>query len=124
MVGRAGPKSERVNPVIGKFVRRMLLAVLALVAILYVADYAAIRLRVGYPRLGSAYDSVQVVRLYAIPLKNGGTEYELDALRPQETVTCVRSVFPHFGYEPCWYVRRNSQKPIPMMILTSARRRF
>ena len=112
------------NPVIGKFVRRMLLAVLALVAILYVADYAAIRFRVGYPRFGSAYDSVQVMRLYAIPLKNGRTEYELDALRPLETVTCVRSLFPHFGYEPCWYVRRNSQKPIPMMILASARRPF
>jgi len=100
----------------GKFVRRALLAVPALVAFLYVGDYAAIRLRVAYPRLGSAYDSVQVVRLFAIPLKNGATEYELDALHPQQTVHCVRSVFPHLGCRPCWYLRRNSQKPIPMLI--------
>ena len=99
--------------------RRALLAVVALLAIVYIADYAGVRLRASHPRLGRAYDSVQMVRLYAIPLKNGRTEYELDALRPQETVTCVRSLFPHLGYSPCWYLRRNSDKPIPMTIVLS-----
>jgi len=56
-------------------------------------------------------------RLYAIPLKNGRTEYELDARQPEVTVSCVRALFPHQGYPPCWYVRRNSQKPIPMMVI-------
>jgi len=102
-------------------VRRTLLIVVALAAIVYAGDYAVVRLRAAYPRLGNAFGSVQVVRLLAIPLKNGRTEYELDALQPEVTATCVRALFPHLGYQPCWYVRRQSQKPIPMVILVSAR---
>ena len=58
-----------------------------------------------------------MVRLLAIPLKSGRTEYELDARQPEVTVSCVRALFPHQGYQPCWYVRRNSQRPIPMMVM-------
>jgi hypothetical protein len=106
---------------LGNLVRRTLVLVVALAAIVYAGDYAVVRLRASCPRLGNAFGSVQVVRLLAIPLKNGRTEYELDALQPEATVTCVRALFPHLGYQPCWYVRRQSQKPIPMVILVSAR---
>jgi hypothetical protein len=87
-----------------------------LVVIVYAGDYAWARLRTAYPGLGNAFDSVQVTRLLAIPLKSGKTEYEMDALQPEMTVTCVRALFGHLGYPPCWYVRRNSQKPIPMVL--------
>jgi hypothetical protein len=107
------------NPLL-KIAKRALGVAVALTAIAFVGDYAALRLRAAYPRLGKAYDSVQVERLYAIALKNGRTEYELDAQQPEVTVTCVRTLFPHQGYPPCWYVRRNSQKPIPMMLFISA----
>jgi hypothetical protein len=103
------------------FVRRALALLIALVAVVYAGDYVALRLRAAYPGLGSAFGSVQMVRLYAIPLKNGSTEYELDARQPEVTVPCVRAIFPHLGYGACWYLRRNSQKPIPMVILPSAR---
>lgn len=96
-------------------------SLIALVAVIYAGDYLALRLRAAYPRLGNAFGSVQMVRLYAIPLKNGSTEYELDARQPEVTAPCVRALFPHLGYSACWYLRRNSQKPIPMVILTSAR---
>ena len=89
-------------------------------AILYAGDYGVLRLRAAHPRFGSAYDSVHMVRLLAIPLKSGRTEYELDARQPEVTVSCVRALFPHQGYQPCWYVRRNSQKPIPMMVMIAA----
>ena len=95
--------------------------IVGLVAIVYAGDYASVRLRAAYPRLGSAYGSVQMEQLYAIPLKNGNIEYELDARQPEVTVPCVRALFPHMGYPPCWYLRRNSHKPIPMVILISAR---
>jgi hypothetical protein len=95
--------------------------VIALLAMLYASDYVVVRLRAAYPRLGSAYDSVQMVRLYAIPLKNGRMEYELDARQPEVTLTCVRALFPQLGFKPCWYLRRNSQKPIPMLILLRRR---
>ena len=101
--------------------RRAAVLVVALAAIVYAGDYAVVRLRVASPRMGNAFDSVQVVRLLAIPLKNGRVDYELDATQPEATVTCVRALFPHLGYQPCWYVRRQSQKPIPMVILVSAR---
>jgi hypothetical protein len=98
-----------------------LLSLVALVAVVYASDYVAVRLRVAYPKLGSAFESVQMERLYAIPLKNGNVEYELDARQPEVTVPCVHALFPHLGYSPCWYLRRNSPKPIPMVILISAR---
>jgi hypothetical protein len=106
---------------LGHLLKRALLLSVALVAVAYVADYAMIRVRMAFPKLGPALDSVQMERLYAIALKNGRTEYELDAQQPEVTVTCVRALFPHLGYSPCWYLRRNSQKPIPMVILISAR---
>jgi len=92
-----------------------------ILAVVDTGDYAVVRLRVAFLKLGTALDSVQMERLYAIALKNGRTEYELDAQQPEVTVTCVRALFPHLGYSPCWYLRRNSQKPIPMVILISAR---
>jgi hypothetical protein len=98
-----------------------LVSLVALVAVVYASDYVAVRLRVAYPKLGSAFESVQMERLYAIPLKNGNVEYELDARQPEVTVPCLHALFPHLGYSPCWYLRRNSQKPIPMVILISAR---
>ena len=97
------------------------MAAIALVALVYAVDYLTVRLRVAYPRLGKASDSVQMERLYAIPLKNGRVEYEMDAVQPEVTITCVRAIFAHLGYPPCWYVRRESQKPIPMVILVAAR---
>jgi hypothetical protein len=103
------------------FVRRALLLLVALAAVAYAGDYVLLRLRAADPRLGSAFGSVQMERLYAIPLKNGATEYELDARQPEVSVDCVHALFPHLGYSPCWYLRRNSQKPIPMVILISAR---
>ena len=106
---------------LGKFAKRALMFIVGLVAIVYAGDCAIVRLRAAYPRLGSAYGSVRMVRLYAIPLKNGSVEYELDARQPDVTVPCVHALFPHMGYRPCWYLRRNSQKPIPMVILVSAR---
>jgi hypothetical protein len=103
------------------FVRRALVSLVALGAVAYAGDYVALRLRAAYPRLGGAFGAVKMERLYAIPLKNGGTEYEMDAQQPEVTIDCVHSLFPHMGYNPCWYLRRNSQKPIPMVILISAR---
>jgi len=47
------------------------LQVIALLAILYAGDYGVLRLRAAHPRFGSAYDSVHMVRLLAIPLKSG-----------------------------------------------------
>jgi hypothetical protein len=41
-------------------------------------------------------------------------DYECDAQQPEVTTPCVHSLFPHMGDKPCWYLLRNSHKPIPM----------
>jgi hypothetical protein len=96
-------------------------SLVALAAVVYAGDYVALRLRVAFPRLGEAFGAVQIERVYAIPLKNGAVEYELDARQPEVTLDCVNALFPHMGYGACWYLRRNSQKPIPMVILIPVR---
>ena len=47
--------------------------------------------------------------MYVIHEKNGKVEYQFGA--PEEQ-PCVNSLFPHFGYAPCWYVRRHTQKQV------------
>ena len=96
-------------------------ALLLFLAVLYTGDYLFLRLRIAHPKLGKGVDSVQMERLYAIPLKSGKLEYEFDPEQPEATVPCARSLFPHLGYEPCWYLRRQSDKPIVMAIIPLAR---
>ena len=86
----------------------------AIIVAIYVADYAWLRLRAAYPRMGQAFGTVLMERLYAIQLKSGKIEYEMDAQNPEVTLPCVHSLLPHLGEKPCWYLQRQSQKPIPM----------
>jgi hypothetical protein len=90
-----------------------------LLAILYAGDYASLKYRIWrFQRAGNSptattnpLETMQIEPTYAIPHKDGRAEF---AFGPPETVTCAHSLFPHIGYGACWYVKRNSQKPIPM----------
>jgi len=86
--------------------KRIVAIVALLLAAIYVGDYLAARLR-GANALGT----VQVQPYYAVPLKDGKTEFVL--LDP-ETQTCVKSLLPHFGYGPCWYLDGRKQQRINM----------
>jgi len=83
--------------------RTALFGVVVFCALLYGGDYAAVRLR------RNPTDTVQVQPFYAVPLKDGKTEFMF--LDPQNEV-CVRSLFPHLGHRPCWYVSRHRNKEI------------
>jgi hypothetical protein len=76
------------------------------VAAVYAGDYLCARLRGS-----SALATVQVQPYYAVPLRSGKTEFML--LDP-ENRTCVRALFPHFGWAPCWYVNGKRQQRIDM----------
>ena len=104
-----------------KILKRVLGAVILICVLVYGGDYALVRARTAFPKLGKAFDYVQMERLYAIPLKSGKLEYDFDPQQPQLTVTCVRSLFPHLGLKPCWYLRRQSDKPILMDIIPVTR---
>jgi hypothetical protein len=94
--------------------KRAIVAAVLAFALTYVADYFLLRFKMAYPKTGDAFGTVLMERLYAIPQKNGKIDYEFDAQRPEVNTPCVHGLFPHMGENPCWYLQRNSQKPIPM----------
>ena len=91
--------------------KRILLRIAAFVVILtlltYAGDYLLVRYKI--PNGRDPFSTVTIQPYYAIHEKNGRTEY--DYAQPQ-TQVCVRSIFPHFGYTPCWYVNRHTDKRI------------
>jgi hypothetical protein len=96
------------------FARRILIAFLASLAFVFCADYLFLRLRMLRPKPTDPFESLKTLRVLAIPEKNGKTEFEVDAQNPEQTVTCVHSLFPHIGHSPCWYVKPRLNQPIPM----------
>jgi hypothetical protein len=95
-------------------VKRILTATLAALVLVYFGDYLFLRVRMRYPKPADPFESIKALRILAIPEKNGKTEYEVDAQNPEQTVTCVHSLFPHYAYSPCWYVKPRINQPIPM----------
>jgi hypothetical protein len=81
--------------------------VVLLVSLAYVVDYLSVRYKI--PKSRDPFSSVAIQPYYAIHEKNGRTEYDF---APPETQVCIRSLFPHFGFSPCWYVNRHTDKRI------------
>jgi hypothetical protein len=94
--------------------KRILIGITAIVAVSYVGDYLFVRLRMLHLKSAEPFESLKTLRVLAIPEKNGKMEYQVDAQNPEQTVTCVHSLFPHYGYSPCWYVKPRLNQPIPM----------
>jgi hypothetical protein len=94
--------------------RRVLLSLLAVLALLYLGDFAWYQLRLHLPKLGAPAGSVHRIRLLAVPVKNNKVDYELDTVKPEEDLPCTHSLFPHSDIRPCWYVTRHANDPIPM----------
>ena len=97
--------------------KRIIVGIVMAVIAAFVVDYVVLRAKVMFPKLGAATGTVQMTRLYAIAQKNGRVEYEFAANQPEVTMPCVHSLFPHMGNSPCWYLRQNATKPIPVVIL-------
>ena len=89
--------------------QRALITALVLFSILYTGDYVSIRYRMAKNR--TPFGVVTVQRYYAVPQKNRKTEFYFDQ---PETQGCAHSLFPHFGYTPCWYLNRKRIKQINM----------
>jgi len=81
--------------------RAAIVAIVALCAV-YVGDYVVLRVRMAR-NANAALGSVQVV--YGAALKDGRATLFTD--QPQSE-TCVRSIFPHLGYSPCWYASKHA----------------
>ena len=94
--------------------RWMVFAVVAGAALVYLADYLAVERRMAHRTKTDPLEITQVRPFYAVPLKNGRAELDFGDAVAQ---TCVHSLFPHFGYNPCWYMKRENQKPNIILIL-------
>ena len=81
--------------------------VLILLWLTYAGDYISLRYKI--PGNREQFGTVSVQSYYAVGEKNGNTEYDFN---DPENETCVNSIFPHLGYQPCWYVRRHAQNRI------------
>ena len=97
-----------------KLFKRILIGTAAAFAVLYVSDYVSVLIRAMHAKADDPFESLKSLRVLAIPEKNGKTEYEVDAQNPEQTVTCVHSLFPHDGYSPCWYVKPRINRPVAM----------
>lgn len=75
--------------------------ILSLVAA-YFSDYTIAR--------SNPLGTVTVQPYYEIHQKNGKTEF--DYSMPPETQTCVASLLPHLGVNPCWYVTKHKMRKI------------
>jgi len=79
------------------------LAVAALTAFVYAGDELWSRLR------GRPMEEMKVDRIYAAMNHWKQVEYSVGTpiMEP-----CVDALMPHFGYVPCWYLRRHTLQQI------------
>jgi hypothetical protein len=68
----------------------------------YIGDYAVAK--------SKPLQSVQIQPFYAIHQKSGKIEFDYSV--PPETQTCVASLLPHLGSNPCWYVTTHKTRKI------------
>lgn len=94
-----------------KFALRGLFGVVVLIALLWIADWISFQYRLSRHTTGDPLQTMRIQSTYAIPHKDGRAEYVFG--QPQN-VMCARSIFPHGGDPPCWYLRKTTSKPIPM----------
>jgi hypothetical protein len=92
-----------------RWLTRIVIVFAVTLGVYYVLEDCSLRFRI--PRSHQPLTSMQVTRYLAIHKKNGKIEYASDQ---PETVVCANSVFPHFGFSPCWYVRRQSKERVDM----------
>ena len=99
-----------------RIVKRILIAAVLAIALVYAGDFASVRVRMMHPKPGNPFETVTAPRILAIDQKGGKTQYIVDQVQPQQTAECVHAWFPHNGDPPCWYLKRKFAQPIPMAI--------
>jgi hypothetical protein len=94
--------------------QRILAGLAGLFVLVYAADYFYLRIRMRHSAPASPFESLTRTRVLAIPQKSGKFDYQIDQAQPLETLTCVHSLFPHYGDQPCWYLKPRLNRPIPV----------
>ncbi|HEV2274751.1 MAG TPA: hypothetical protein VGR96_11330 [Acidobacteriaceae bacterium] len=69
--------------------------------LLYAADWSQFEIRM---QRNSGLGSIEVEKFLATRLKGEKEEFDYLGTGPQ---VCARSIFPHDGNPPCWWVERH-----------------
>lgn len=86
---------------------RSALISLAIVLVVYSADYLILSVRLA--RNISPYSTITVREYYAVQEKNSRTEY---IYKGTDAITCVNALFPRKSYSPCWWARKHADKAV------------
>jgi hypothetical protein len=86
-----------------KILLRGFVALLGLTALIYAADDIWARLQ------GRPVEQMKVDRMYAATNHWDQVEYSVGT---PVIETCIDALMPHFGYVPCWYLRRHTLQTI------------
>ena len=84
-------------------IRKIAIAALLGLLLLYGGDYSIFRLR------HSPTGTITVRRYLAIQEKANRVEYVFNG---EQNQTCVQSLFPHMGATPCWYLSRHAEQRV------------
>lgn len=86
-------------------------SLIVLTALLWAGDVLYVRQRMAHKTEVDPVETIKIRPLYVVPRKDGRAEFDFG---DPQTQTCIHSLFPQLGYDPCWYVVRQSKKPIPI----------
>jgi len=85
------------------------IAVWACLALVLLAGLAWLADEVWARHLGRPVEQVKVGRLYAAVNHWNEVEYSVGSPVME---TCVDAFLPHFGYTPCWYLKKHNIRQI------------
>jgi hypothetical protein len=89
----------------GRDMKKLLLAIGALLVAAYGFDYGLVKLRSSGS--GKVFEDIRVDQLYTSTNKWKQVEWSRgNPVRER----CVYSLLPHFGYVPCWYLKRHTMR--------------
>jgi hypothetical protein len=97
--------------------KRIAIGVLVALGLLYSADTLSVWYRMSKKIAGNPLMSMTTQGMIEIPHKDGRAEI---VLGDPVTQTCVRALFPHDGYNPCWYVARQNSSTTVITLLPFA----
>jgi hypothetical protein len=84
-------------------VDRVVLGALLSLALVYGADFAILKAR------SDPFGSMTVHRYYVMALKNQKMQFTNAG---DANKSCVYSLLPHMGKQPCWYLARHAEEYI------------
>lgn len=96
----------------------LVISVVVLFCTVWIVDELSFQYKVHSSSSAGAYGIVDMQRMLAIQMKGNKVEYTMDRTQPAQMQQCVYSLFPHGGLKPCWYLLRQSRKPVPLVVLT------